>query len=175
MPSEPNAASYAPDLILFGSKFKTLDRENSTATVVAIKGGAFAAVGQEDGAMVLVGASTTRVDLKGRRVLPGLIDNHLHIIHGGLNYNMELRWDGIRPLADAMAMLQEAILAAALHEATRGLSTVHAHLRHRTRRGVNRLNCLLPAQRGRRRVRPAAPWPNRGPCQTSAWPRFSAA
>ena len=39
---------------------------------------------------------TKIVDLKGRRVLPGLIDNHPHIIRGGLNFNMELRWDGVR-------------------------------------------------------------------------------
>jgi predicted amidohydrolase YtcJ len=39
-------------------------------------------------------------------VLPGLVDNHLHIIRGGLNFNMELRWDGVRSLAVAMAMLK---------------------------------------------------------------------
>jgi predicted amidohydrolase YtcJ len=49
------------------------------------------------------------IDLKGRRVLPGLIDNHLHIIRGGLNFNMELRWDGVRSLADAMAMLKKQV------------------------------------------------------------------
>jgi predicted amidohydrolase YtcJ len=42
-------------------------------------------------------------------VLPGLIDNHLHIIRGGLNFNMELRWDGVRSLADAMAMLRRQV------------------------------------------------------------------
>jgi predicted amidohydrolase YtcJ len=39
-------------------------------------------------------------------VLPGLIDNHLHIIRGDLNFNMGLRWDGVRSLADAMALLR---------------------------------------------------------------------
>ena len=52
---------------------------------------------------------TRVVDLKGRRVLPGLIDNHLHIIRGGLNFNLELRWDGVRSLADAMAMLKQQV------------------------------------------------------------------
>ena len=41
--------------------------------------------------------------------MPGLIDNHLHIIRGGLNFNMELRWDGVRSLADAMAMLKRQV------------------------------------------------------------------
>ena len=53
--------------------------------------------------------STRIIDLQGRRVLPGLIDNHLHIIRGGLNFNMELRWDGVRSLADAMGMLKRQV------------------------------------------------------------------
>src|SRR5256885_3694411 len=57
----------------------------------------------------LAGRETKVIDLKGRRVLPGLIDNHLHIIRGGLNFNMELRWDGVRSLADAMAMLKRQV------------------------------------------------------------------
>ena len=54
----------------------------------------------------LAGPTTAIVDLGGRRVIPGLIDSHMHIIRGGLNYNMELRWDGVRSLAEAMAMLK---------------------------------------------------------------------
>jgi predicted amidohydrolase YtcJ len=96
----------APDLILHRGLFTTLDRANPTASAVAIKDGAFIAVGHEHEVMPLAGGETRIVDLKGRRVLPGLIDNHLHIIRGGLNFNMELRWDGVRSLADAMAMLK---------------------------------------------------------------------
>src|SRR5438477_6894679 len=59
--------------------------------------------------MPLAGAATRVIDVKGRRVLPGLIDNHLHIIRGGLNFNMELRWDGVRSLSDAMAMLKKQV------------------------------------------------------------------
>ena len=57
----------------------------------------------------LAGPSTKIIDLKRRRVLPGLIDNHLHIIRGGLNFNMELRWDGIGSLSDAMSMLKRQV------------------------------------------------------------------
>ena len=97
------------DLILRNARFTTLDRSNPHASAVAITGGVFIAVGQEQDVMPLAGPSTRVIDLKGRRVLPGLIDNHLHIIRGGLNFNMELRWDGVRSLADAMAMLKRQV------------------------------------------------------------------
>src|SRR3954453_16884326 len=102
-------SNQGPDLILHHGLFATLDRSNPAATAVAIKDRLFTAVGQTGDVMKLAGASTKIVDLKGRRVLPGLIDNHLHIIRGGLNYNMELRWDGIWSLADAMAMLKKQV------------------------------------------------------------------
>ena len=101
--------SIAPDLILHRGLFTTLDRSNPTASAVAVKNGKFTAVGQSEDILPLAGAGTRNIDLRGRRVLPGLIDNHLHIIRGGLNYNMELRWDGIRSLADAMAMLKRQV------------------------------------------------------------------
>jgi predicted amidohydrolase YtcJ len=105
MTTEPGA----PDLILHSGLFTTLDRSNPTASAVAVKNGVFTAVGRTEEIMSLAGPSTRSVDLRGRRVLPGLIDNHLHIIRGGLNYNMELRWDGVRSLADAMAMLKRQV------------------------------------------------------------------
>ena len=100
----------APDTILHTGLFTTLDRSNPNPSAVAIKDGVFSAVGRHEDVLPLAGPSTRIVDLKGRRVLPGLIDNHLsHIIRCGLNFNMELRWDGIRSLADAMAMLKRQV------------------------------------------------------------------
>ena len=97
------------DLILHHGLFTTLARAHPTATAVAIRDGRFLAVGADKEVMALAGPKTKVVDLKGRRVLPGLIDNHLHIIRGGLNFNMELRWDGVRSLADAMSMLKRQV------------------------------------------------------------------
>lgn len=100
----------APDLILHRGLFTTLDRANPTASAVAIKDGVFTAVGRDIDVMPLASAATRIIDLRGKRVLPGLIDNHLHFIRGGLNFNMELRLDGVRSLADAMAMLKRQIV-----------------------------------------------------------------
>jgi len=102
-------ASALADVILHHGKVTTLDRSNPTATAVAIRDGRFLRVGADAEVLALTGSATKVIDLKGRRVLPGLIDNHLHIIRGGLNFNMELRWDGVRTLADAMDMLKRQI------------------------------------------------------------------
>jgi predicted amidohydrolase YtcJ len=99
----------AADLILHHGLFTTLARTHPTATAVAIRDGRFLAVGTDKEVMALAGPRTKVVDLKGRRVLPGLIDSHLHIIRGGLNFNMELRWDGVRSLDDAMSMLKRQV------------------------------------------------------------------
>ena len=99
----------APDLIVRGGRFTTLDRGQPEVEAVAIADGRFVAVGQTSHVMSLAGPRTRVIDLQGRRALPGLIDNHLHIIRGGLNYNLELRWDGVRSLADAMAMLKQQV------------------------------------------------------------------
>ena len=97
------------DLILFNGKITTLDRQNPQAQAIAIRGDRFVAAGTEQDVVRLAAANTARIDLKGRRVIPGLIDSHMHIIRGGLNYNMELRWDGVRSLSDAMRMLKEQV------------------------------------------------------------------
>jgi predicted amidohydrolase YtcJ len=97
------------DLILKNGRFTTLDRSNPSASAVAITNGVFTAAAQERDVMPLADASTRIIDLNGRCALPGLIDNHLHIIRGGLNFNMELRWDGVRSLSDAMAMLKRQV------------------------------------------------------------------
>ncbi len=103
------AETETPELILHNGRFTTLDRANPSADAVAIKDGRFSHVGRAQDILPLAGSNTRVIDLRSRRVLPGLIDSHQHIIRGGLNFNMELRWDGVRSLADAMAMLKRQV------------------------------------------------------------------
>ncbi|QDD91027.1 amidohydrolase [Pseudomonas oryzihabitans] len=95
------------DLILHNGKLHTVDPERPEATAVAIKDGVFLAVGSDSAAMAHRGPATQVVDLRGRRAIPGLNDSHLHLIRGGLNYNLELRWEGVPSLADALRLLKD--------------------------------------------------------------------
>ena len=106
---ESTVTDSAPEIIFRNGQITTLDRANPVASAVAIKDGKFLAVGSDQEIMSLAGSGTRVVDLKRRSVLPGLFDNHTHVIRGGLNYNLELRWDGVRTLADAMDMLRRQV------------------------------------------------------------------
>lgn len=104
------ARQDAGTLVLRNGRFTTLDRLKPEASAVAIAGDRFAAVGDDREVMALAGPQTQVIDVGGRRVIPGLIDSHTHVIRGGLNYNMELRWDGVPSLADALRMLKHQVL-----------------------------------------------------------------
>ncbi|WP_312518974.1 amidohydrolase [Massilia sp.] len=105
----PSSAS-SPALILINGRFHTVDREQPLASAVAIRDGRFVAVGDLEHVMRQRTEGSQVIDLNGRTVIPGLNDSHLHLIRGGLNYNLELRWEGVPSLADALRMLKEQAL-----------------------------------------------------------------
>jgi hypothetical protein len=98
-------ANAVADLILHDGRITTLDPAHPEAKNMAMKDGRI--VGVDDAESYERGPNTKVIDLKGHRVIPGLNDSHLHVIRAGLYYNMELRWDGVPSLADAMRMLKE--------------------------------------------------------------------
>jgi predicted amidohydrolase YtcJ len=100
-------AAAVPDLILHNGQITTLDSKKPEATALAIQDGRI--IGVDNADQYQRGPSTKVIDLKRRRVIPGLNDSHLHVIRGGLNYNMELRWDGVPSLADALRMLKDQV------------------------------------------------------------------
>jgi predicted amidohydrolase YtcJ len=100
-------SAQATDLIITNGKVATMAREGAFAQAVAIKDGKIEAVGSNASVLKLKTASTQVIDAAGKTVIPGLNDSHLHIIREGLNYNAELRWDGVTSLKKALAMLKE--------------------------------------------------------------------
>lgn len=99
--------SKTAETIVVNGRIATMDKARLFASAVAIKDGRFIAVGTDDEVMALKGAGTRVIDAGGRTVAPGLDDSHIHLIRGGLNYNLELRWDGVNSLSDALLMLRE--------------------------------------------------------------------
>ena len=96
----------APELLLHNGTVTTLDAAHPQVSAVAVSGGRIAATGGEE-LLATADEKTIRIDLKGRRVIPGLNDSHIHVIRGGLNFTMELRWDGVPSLSLALEMLRE--------------------------------------------------------------------
>ncbi|MEM9028036.1 MAG: amidohydrolase [Pseudomonadota bacterium] len=94
------------DVILTNGKITTCDPKQPDAQAIAIGNGLVEAVGTDADIMRLAGRDTTAIDLRGRRVIPGLIDSHTHIIRQGNNFAMELRWDNAPSLAEGLAMLK---------------------------------------------------------------------
>ncbi len=92
--------------ILINGKFNTLNSASPYASAVAINHGVFEAVGTNEEIMALQDANSRVINLQQHTVIPGLNDSHTHVIRGGLHYNMELRWEGVPSLADALRMLK---------------------------------------------------------------------
>jgi predicted amidohydrolase YtcJ len=101
-----NAQESGVDTIITNARVTTLDPSNPEGQAIAIRDGLIAAVGSKDAIMRLADRRTRVIDAAARRVVPGLNDSHTHIIRGGLNYNMELRWEGVPSVADALRMLK---------------------------------------------------------------------
>ncbi|MBC7889082.1 MAG: amidohydrolase family protein, partial [Ferruginibacter sp.] len=100
-------AQQSPDIIITNGKVITLNPENKMAEAIAISGNKIIAVGNTTDLLPLKTVTTKVIDARGKTIIPGLSDNHLHIIRGGRFFNLELRWDGVKTLKRALQMLRE--------------------------------------------------------------------
>ena len=94
------------EIILHNAKIAT-NGLPSFVEAIAISDGKVTATGRNEEILRLREPATRVIDGQRRTVIPGLNDSHMHPIRGGLNYNLELRWDGVPSLADALRMLKE--------------------------------------------------------------------
>src|SRR6478735_3637279 len=77
-------AARSADLILSNAKVLTVDHDFTIAQAIAIAGDRILAVGSNDALAAHTAPETRVVDLKGRAVMPGLIDGHAHMDREGL-------------------------------------------------------------------------------------------
>ncbi|TCO52271.1 amidohydrolase [Actinocrispum wychmicini] len=98
------------DVLLVNGRITTLADGGTPPEVgaLAVRGGRVVFAGDERDADGHVTANTTVVDLGGRRVIPGLIDSHIHFVRAGLTWNDEVRWEGIPDLGTGLARIEEA-------------------------------------------------------------------
>jgi predicted amidohydrolase YtcJ len=109
-PHEPSLLLTMPesaDTLFVNGRIATLAGAHGDVEALAVKDGRVLGVGTNDEMQSHADSETRVVDLHGRVAIPGINDSHLHIIRGGLNFNMELRWDGVKSLAHALGMLRE--------------------------------------------------------------------
>jgi len=100
-----------PELILTNGKIVTVDARFSIAQAVAVADGRIAAVGTDKEIEALAARTTRRIDLQGRTVVPGLIDNHMHLLRAGTTWQREVRWDGVPSRRQALDLLRERVTA----------------------------------------------------------------
>lgn len=112
----PLVSHAEADLVLHNGKIVTVDDQFSTAQAIAIKGERIVAVGANSAVLKAAGAQAKRIDLKGRTVIPGLIDNHAHFARGSQHWGIEVRWDGLTSRKAALDRLAERAKGARIGE-----------------------------------------------------------
>ncbi len=112
LPAQPPA----PDLLISNGKIVTVDERFTITQALAIRADRIVAVGSNADMARLAGPNTRRIDLKGKTVIPGLIDNHMHLLRAATTWQRELRFDGIESRKQAVEMLRARAKAAGPRE-----------------------------------------------------------
>src|SRR5579862_8969018 len=100
------AQEAPPDLILTNGKIITVDERFTIAQAVAIRGDQILATGSNQEISRLAGPNTRRTDLNGKSVIPGLIDNHMHLLRAASSWLRETRFDGVLSRKQAIQMVR---------------------------------------------------------------------
>src|SRR5260370_28539270 len=98
--------SSGADLIVFGAQITTQNPAKPEASALAVKRERIYAVGSDADILSLKDENTRIIDARGRRLIPGLNDAHIHVLNER-NYNYNVRWEGVPTLTHALEMLSE--------------------------------------------------------------------
>jgi predicted amidohydrolase YtcJ len=103
-PTPIDPCTGARDLHLTNGKIATMDRGNTTVSEVTIQNGRFTAVGPRGGQRL--SPCTREINLRGRTVVPGLIDNHNHIVLLGIRPGYHTPLEGTASIAEVQAVIK---------------------------------------------------------------------
>src|SRR6476619_477814 len=104
-PTDPARERAGVDLILTNGKIITVDEKFTIAQALAVRGNRIVAVGTNQQIAQMATTATRRIDLRGRAVVPGLIDNHMHLLRAGTTWTREVRFDGVESRKQALDMV----------------------------------------------------------------------
>lgn len=96
------------DLLITGGRISTFAEPGqgpAQVESIAIVGGAIHAAGSDAQLAGLAPLARRVIDLGGRRVLPGLIDSHIHAVRAGVSWSVSLHWERVRSVAEALATI----------------------------------------------------------------------
>ena len=105
----PAAGAQSADTVLLDGKILTVDDRFSVREALAIREGKIVATGSSADVKKLVGPSTRVIDLQGRSVIPGLIDNHMHATRAAETFGTEVNWIGATSLAEGLDRIRQAV------------------------------------------------------------------
>lgn len=102
------AFAQPAETILTNGKIISADDKENIYQAMAIRDGKIIALGKTSDMTTWQGAQTKVLDLKGKAVIPGLIDSHMHAIRAALSYSKEVHWFGVNSIEAALAKLKQA-------------------------------------------------------------------
>ena len=105
IPAESSLEANAPDTVFINGKILTADDDFNIVSALAVDGERIVAVGDTETVAALAGEGTNVVDLQGKTVIPGLIDNHMHFIRATQRWNLQARIDGVTDRQEALAII----------------------------------------------------------------------
>ena len=102
------ASAQTADTLLLNGKILTVDAQFSTREALAVRDGRIMALGTNAEIKKLAGPKSRIIDLQGRIVIPGLIDNHMHAIRAAQTFSTEVNWIGAASLVEALGRIHDA-------------------------------------------------------------------
>lgn len=98
-----------PDEIFYNGKIITVDADFSIQQAFAVRGEEILAVGEDAPVRALAGPTTRLTDLKGRTVIPGLMDNHNHQYNSAWNLYRGVDLNGVQSKQELLDRIRAAV------------------------------------------------------------------